>query len=57
MQFIEARQVVAKTAVLEEAAHDWPAATQRQAQERHSGMIWLSESGIALSRVLPVEPY
>ena len=53
--FVEKHQVVAKTAALEEAVEDWPPVTHRQAQEQHSGMIWLSEGGVALSRMLPIE--
>lgn len=54
-ELVSARQVVIKTAVLEEAAESWPPATHRQAQEQHSGMLWLSNSGVALSRMVPLE--
>ena len=51
---IEAAQLVVKTALLERVADDWPTATQRRAQTLHSGTIWLSEAGLALSRVTPL---
>jgi excisionase family DNA binding protein len=51
--FIEDRRLVIKTAVLEETLDEWPGATQRRAQVMHAGTMWLSESGLALSRVTP----
>jgi excisionase family DNA binding protein len=50
---IEDSQLVVKTAVLEEALDDWPGETQRRAQVMHAGTMWLSESGLALSRITP----
>jgi excisionase family DNA binding protein len=51
--FIEDSRLVIKTAVLEETLDEWPGATQRRAQVMHAGTMWLSESGLALSRVTP----
>ena len=51
--FVEDTQLVIKTAVLEETLDEWPGATQRRAQVMHAGTMWLSESGLALSRVTP----
>ena len=51
--FIEDTRLVIKTAVLEEALDEWPGSTQRRAQVMHAGTVWLSESGLALSRVTP----
>ena len=53
-ELVEDGRLVVKTALLERAADDWPAATQRRAQTLHSGTIWLSEAGLALSRVTPL---
>jgi excisionase family DNA binding protein len=50
---IEDTQLVIKTAVLEETLDEWPGSTQRRAQVMHAGTIWLSKSGLALSRVTP----
>jgi hypothetical protein len=50
---IEDSQLVVKTAVLEETLDGWPGETQRRAQVMHAGTVWLSESGLALSRVTP----
>ena len=52
----EAQQMVVKTAVLERTVDEWPSATLRQAQAAHSGVIWLSETGLVLSRVRPLPP-
>ena len=49
----EEGEVVVKTAVLEEVVDAWPGKMLRRAQVLHSGTIWLSESGLALSRVMP----
>ena len=46
-------ELVLKTAVLEEVVDEWPGKMLRRAQVLHSGIIWLSESGLALSRVTP----
>ncbi len=51
--FVEDTQLVVKTAVLEEVLDQWPGADLRRAQVLHSGTIWLSELGLALSRVTP----
>lgn len=47
----EREQFVVKTVVLEEKAEDWPLSAQRRAQSAHSGVIWLTEDGLALSRM------
>jgi hypothetical protein len=39
--------------VLEEVVDEWPGKMLRRAQVAHSGTIWLSVSGLALSRVMP----
>jgi hypothetical protein len=49
----EEGQLVVKTAVLEEVVDHWPGKMLRRAQVLHSGTIWLSELGLALSRVTP----
>lgn len=55
-EFIDTRQLVVKTAVLEEVMADWPPAMQRQFQTKYSGTMWLSEAGLALSRLTPLPP-
>lgn len=50
---VEGSELVIKTAVLEEDLDEWPGATQRRAQVMHSGTMWLSREGLALSRVTP----
>lgn len=50
---IEDSRLVVKTAVLEGTLDGWPGETQRRAQVMHAGTVWLSESGLALSRVTP----
>ena len=46
-------ELVVKTAVLEEVVDEWPGRMLRRAQVGHSGTLWLSESGLALSRLTP----
>jgi excisionase family DNA binding protein len=55
-ELVDDRQLVVKTAALEEAIDGWSAATLRQAQSAHSGMILASEGGLSLSRATPMPP-
>lgn len=50
------KQLVVKTAALEEAIDEWSAAELRQAQSVHSGTIFASESRILFSRATPMLP-
>ena len=50
---IEDSQLVINTALLEQTLDEWPGSIQRRAQVMHAGTMWLSESGLALSRVTP----
>jgi hypothetical protein len=52
-QFVGDSLFVVKTTILEEALDEWPGKDLRRAQVMHSATIWLSESGLALSRVVP----
>ncbi|QIN80843.1 helix-turn-helix domain-containing protein [Rubrobacter marinus] len=54
--FANARQLVVKTAALEEAIDDWPSSILRRAQSSHSGAILASKSGLSLSRATPMPP-
>jgi excisionase family DNA binding protein len=53
-ELVDTRQLVVKTAALEEAIDEWPAAALRRAQSSHSGTILASQSGLSLSRVSPM---
>jgi hypothetical protein len=55
-QLVQENQLVVKTAVLERVLDEWPTAGQRQAYTTHSGTLWISESGLAFSRVTPLPP-
>lgn len=55
-EFVDARQLVVKMAVLEQVSDAWPPATQRRIRTRYSGAIWLSDAGLALSRLMPMPP-
>jgi excisionase family DNA binding protein len=52
-EVVEEGQLVVKTAVLEEVIDEWPGKMVRRAQILHGGTLWLSESGLVLSRVTP----
>jgi excisionase family DNA binding protein len=52
-EYVEDGGFVVKTGVLESELDDWPGAKQRRAQVLHSGTMWLSDAGVAFSRVLP----
>ncbi len=55
-ELVDARQLVVKTAAIEEAIEEWPASALRQVQSSHSGIILASESGLSLSRATPMPP-
>ncbi len=53
-ELVESRQLVVKTAALEEAIDDWSSSALRRAQSSHSGTILASRSGLSLSRATPM---
>ncbi len=53
-ELVGTSQLVVKTAVLEEISDAWPPEEQRPARVAHSGTLWLSERGLALSRFVPL---
>jgi len=52
-QLVENSRFVAMTAMLERVIDDWPGTLLREAQVMHSATLWLTESGLALTRVEP----
>ena len=55
-ELVDARQLVVKTAVIEEALEKWPASAFRRVQSLHSAIILASENGLSLSRTTPMPP-
>jgi len=55
-EIVDTRQLVVKTAALEEAIDGWSAAELRQAQSSHAATIMATESGLSLSRATPMPP-
>jgi excisionase family DNA binding protein len=53
---VDARQLVVKTAALEEAIDEWPGSVLRRAQGAHSAIILASEEGLSLTRATPMPP-
>ena len=53
---VDTRQLVVKTAALEEAIDGWSSTTFRRAQSLHSGYILAYESGLSLGRATPMPP-
>ena len=51
---VDSRQLVVKTAALEEAIEEWSSAVLRQAQSSHSGTILASERNLSMSRARPM---
>jgi excisionase family DNA binding protein len=51
---VDSRQLVVKTAALEEAIEEWSSAVLRQAQSLHSGTILASERNLSMSRATPM---
>ena len=55
-EIVDDRQLVVKTAALEEAVDGWSAAELRRAQSSHSVTILATERGLSLSRATPMPP-
>jgi excisionase family DNA binding protein len=55
-EIVDARQLVVKTAALDEAVDEWSSAQLRRAQSSHSATILASESGLSLSRASLMPP-
>jgi excisionase family DNA binding protein len=55
-EFVDAHQLVVKTAALEEAIDQWSGSVLMQAQSTHSALILASEDGLSLSRATPMPP-
>ena len=55
-ELVNARQLVVKTAALDEVIDEWPAAMLRRAQSAHSAAILASEAGLSLHRATSMPP-
>ena len=53
-ELLDARNLVVKTAAIEEAIDEWPASQLRRVQSAHSAIILASEEGLSLSRATPM---
>jgi excisionase family DNA binding protein len=55
-ELVDARQLVVKTAAIEEAINEWGASQLRRVQSMHSAMILASEEQLLLSHATPMPP-
>jgi excisionase family DNA binding protein len=55
-ELVDARQLVVKTAAIEEALDEWRASQLRRVQSTHSAIILASEKELSLSRATPMPP-
>src|SRR5215204_6055507 len=55
-ELVDARQLVVKTAAIEEAIEEWTAPQLRRVQSAHSAIILASEEGLSMSRATPMPP-
>jgi excisionase family DNA binding protein len=55
-ELVTARQLVVKTAALEEAIDEWTPSELRRVQSAHAAIVLASESGLSLSRATPMPP-
>lgn len=53
-ELVDARQLVVKTAAIEEVIEEWSSLEFRRAQSAHAGTIQASRSGLSLSRAAPM---
>jgi hypothetical protein len=56
-ELVDARQLVVKTAAIEEAIDEWRASQLRRVQSTHSAIILASEEELSLSRATPMPLY
>jgi excisionase family DNA binding protein len=55
-ELVAARQLVVKTAALEEAIDGWTTSELRRVQSAHAAIVLASEGGLSLSRATPMPP-
>src|SRR3712207_3426368 len=55
-ELVDERQLVVKTAALEQALDEWPATVLRRALSSHSAIILAFKDGLSLSRATPMPP-
>jgi excisionase family DNA binding protein len=55
-ELVDARQLVVKTAAIEEAIEEWKASQLRRVQSMHTAMILASEEQLLLSHATPMPP-
>ncbi len=55
-ELVDTRQLVVKTAALEEVVDEWPLSRLSWLQTSHSAIILASEGGLSLSRATPMPP-
>ena len=55
-ELVDTRQLVVKTAALEESIDEWPPSMLRRVQSSHSAIILASEDRLSLSRATPMPP-
>ncbi len=55
-EIVDTRQLVVKTAALEEAIDDWTPSELRRVQSAHAAIVLASEGGLSLSRATPMPP-
>ncbi len=55
-ELVDTRQLVVKTAALEEVIDEWPLSRLSWLQTSHSAIILASEGGLSLSRATPMPP-
>src|SRR5918999_4074706 len=55
-ELVDARQLVVKTATVEEAIEEWRASQLRRVQSMHSAIMLASEEELSLSRARPMPP-
>ncbi len=55
-ELVDTRQLVVKTAALEEAIEEWTPSELRRVQSAHAAVILASEGRLSLSRATPMPP-
>jgi len=55
-EIVNMQQLVVTSCLLQSITDEWSSSVQREAQDTHTGVVWLGEQGLGLRRIVPLPP-
>ena len=55
-EIVNMQQLVVTSCLLQSITDEWSSPVQREAQDTHTGVVWLGEQGLGLRRIVPLPP-